>query len=69
MEENDITVFVDESGTIGKGTIKKDNFFIITLLFVKDDDINHLKKVFKKERLKVVNKRRCKECTKNLSNC
>lgn len=57
METNDITVFVDESGTIGKGTVKKDDFFIITLLFIKDEDINHLKKVFKKERLKVVNKK------------
>lgn len=66
MEENDITVFVDESGTIGKGIIKKDNFFIITLLFVKDDDINHLKKVFKKERLKVVNKK--KELKEHLAN-
>ena len=57
MELNDITVFVDESGTIGKGTIKEDDFFIITLLFVKDEDVNHIKKVFKKERLKIVNKK------------
>ena len=57
MELNDITVFVDESGTIGKGTIKENDFFIITLLFVKDEDINHIKKVFKKERLKIVNKK------------
>ena len=57
MELNDITVFVDESGTIGKGIIKEDDFFIITLLFVKDEDVNHIKKVFKKERLKIVNKK------------
>lgn len=57
MELNDITVFVDESGTIGKCTIKENDFFIITLLFVKDEDINHIKKVFKKERLKIVNKK------------
>ncbi len=57
MELNDITVFVDESGTIGKGTIKENDFFIITLLFVKDEDINHIKKVFKKKRLKIVNKK------------
>ena len=57
MELNDITVFVDESGTIGKGIIKEDDFFIITLLFVKDEDVNHIKKVFKKERLKIANKK------------
>lgn len=57
MSLNNITVFVDESGTIGKGTVKEDDFFIITLLFVKDEDINHIKRVFKRERLKVVNKK------------
>lgn len=57
MELNDITAFIDESGTIGKGTIKADSYFIITLLFVKDEDIRHVKKVFKKERLKIVNRK------------
>ena len=58
MELNDITAFVDESGTIRKGTIKEDDYFIITLLFVKDEDITHIKKVFRKERLKIVNKKK-----------
>ena len=57
MELNDITVFVDESGTIGKGIIKEDDFFIITLLFVKDEDVNHIKKVFQKRTIKNVNKK------------
>jgi len=57
MNEKNVTVFVDESGTIGKGNVKKDDFFIITLLFVNDEDINHIRKVFKKERLKIVNKK------------
>lgn len=56
MEANDIEVFVDESGTICKGTATKQDFFIITLLCVKKEDIEHVKKVFKRERLKVVNK-------------
>ena len=51
MELNDITVFVDESGTIGKGKINRDDYFIVTLLLVRDEDVEHLKKVFKKERL------------------
>ena len=57
MELNDITVFVDESGTIGKGKINRDDYVIVTLLLVRDEDVEHLKKVFKKERLKVVNKK------------
>lgn len=54
---NNITVFIDESGTIGKGTIKSRDYFIVTLLLVRDENIDHIKKVFKKERLKVVNKK------------
>lgn len=57
MESNDITVFVDESGTIAKGQVEKDDFFIVTLLLVRNEDIDHVKKVFKKERLKIVNRK------------
>lgn len=57
MEQKDVTVFVDESGTIAKGTVHGNSNFIITMLFVQNDDIEHVRKVFKKERLKVVNKK------------
>ena len=57
MEFNDITVFVDESGTIAKGQIREDDFFVITLLFIRNEDIDHVRKVFKKERLKIVNRK------------
>ena len=57
MEFNDITVFVDESGTIAKGQVNEDDFFIVTLLFVHNEDINHIRKVFKKERLKIINRK------------
>lgn len=50
------TIFIDESGSIPKGVVTKDNYFIITLLAVKDDDLDHVKRVFKRERLKVSKK-------------
>lgn len=57
MEFNDITVFVDESGTIAKGQVREDDFFVITLLFIRNEDIDHVRKVFKKERLKIINRK------------
>lgn len=51
---DNITLFIDESGTVPKGIFKGKGFFIITVLAVKDDDIEHVRKVFKSERLKVV---------------
>lgn len=57
MESNDITVFVDESGTIAKGQVVGDDFFIVTLLLVQNEDIDHIRKVFKKERLKIINRK------------
>lgn len=57
MEENNITVFVDESGTVAKGIIEKKDYFIITLLFVKNERIDYIKKLFRKYRLQVVNRK------------
>lgn len=53
----DITVFIDESGSIPKEPCKGNNYFIITLLFVEDCNMEHLKKIFKKSRLKVAKKK------------
>lgn len=55
---NDITVFVDESGTVPKGSVKKKDYFIVTLLMINNADIEHIKKVFKKERLKIVKRKK-----------
>ncbi|MFR9241847.1 MAG: DUF3800 domain-containing protein [Clostridium baratii] len=52
-----ITVFVDESGSVPKKACKGNNFFIITLLFVEDINIDHLKKIFKRSRLKIAKKK------------
>lgn len=52
----DITIFVDESGTIAKGVLSKKDYFIITLLIVDNNKLDHLKKAFKRSRLKVVKK-------------
>ncbi len=60
MEDNklkDITVFIDESGTISKGKSDREDYFIITLLFVENDKIDYVKKIFKKYRLQVVKKK------------
>lgn len=54
---NNITVFVDESGIVSKGKRDKQDYFIITLLFVKNERIDYVKKLFKKYRLQVANKR------------
>ncbi len=51
-EKNDIIVFVDESGTIKKGKLNNCEYFVITLLFIKDE--KHLNKVFRRSRLKVI---------------
>lgn len=53
----DITVFIDESGTIAKGNLEKDDYFIITLLFVENSNIDYVKKIYRKNRLKVVKKK------------
>lgn len=53
----DITVFIDESGSIPKVSCKGNNYFIITLLFVEDSNINHVKNIFKKSRLKIARKK------------
>lgn len=50
---SNVTVFVDESGIIPKHKAGKTNYFIITLLFVKDENIEFVKKMFKKYRLQV----------------
>lgn len=57
LEGNNITVFVDESGTVSKGICETKDYFIITLLFVKNERIDYVKKLFKKYRLQVVNKK------------
>lgn len=60
MEENkfkDITVFVDESGTISKEHAKKQDYFIITLLFVENDKMEYVKKLFRKYRLQIIKKK------------
>lgn len=56
-EYKDITVFVDESGTIPKETMKEKDFFIITLLFVEDKNIEYVKKLFRRYRLQVIRKK------------
>lgn len=53
----DITVFIDESGSIPKDQCIGKNYFIITLLFVEDNNINHLKTIFKRSRLKIAKKK------------
>lgn len=60
MEANkakDVTVFVDESGTIAKGVQNKRDYFIITLLFIENDRVDYVKKMFKKYRLQVAKKK------------
>lgn len=53
-----VTVFVDESGIIAKHKDEKTNIFVITLLFVEDENINCVKKYFKKYRLQVAKKKK-----------
>lgn len=52
-----VTVFVDESGIIAKHLSAKTNCFIITLLFVEDENIGYLKNHFKKYRLQIAKKK------------
>lgn len=53
----DITVFIDESGSIPKEPCKGNNYFIITLLCVEDCNMEHIKKIFKNSRLKIAKKK------------
>jgi len=57
MEKENIVVYVDESGTISKGAVSKDDYFIIALLFIKAEDEDFIKKIFKKARLKLVDRK------------
>lgn len=52
-----VTVFVDESGIIAKHLSDKTNCFIITLIFVEDQNIDYVKKHFRKYRLQVAKKK------------
>lgn len=52
-----VTVFVDESGIIAKHKADKTNYFVITLLFVRDEDLNLVKQSFKKYRLQVAKRK------------
>lgn len=54
----DVTVFVDESGTISKGQTKKEDYFIITLMFVDNDRMEYVKKLFKRYRFQVIKKKK-----------
>lgn len=53
-----VTVFVDESGIIAKHQENKTNYFIITLLFVRDENIEYVKKHFRKYRLQIAKKKK-----------
>lgn len=57
LREQDITVFVDESGIVSKSKTANRDYFIITLLFVKNDKSDYVKKLFKKYRLQVAKKK------------
>ncbi|MBQ8821229.1 MAG: DUF3800 domain-containing protein [Lachnospiraceae bacterium] len=52
-----VSVFVDESGIIAKHKSQVNNYFIITLLFVRDEDINVVKNSFKKYRLQIAKRK------------
>lgn len=54
---DNITVFVDESGNIAKNKGEKSDYFIIALLFVKDEDLEFVHKQFKKYRLQAVKRK------------
>ncbi len=53
-----VTVFVDESGIIAKTKAKKTNYFVVTLLFVRDEDIKELGRAFKKYRLQIAKRKK-----------
>ena len=52
-----VVVFVDESGIIPKHKSKKTNYFIITLLFVREENIAIVKNSFKKYRLQIAKRK------------
>lgn len=54
---SDVTVFVDESGIIAKHKSNKNNYFVITLLFVRNENINIVKNSFKKYRLQIAKRK------------
>lgn len=47
-----VTAFVDESGSIKKGTLQRKDFFVIALIFT--DNERFLNKVFKKKRFQIL---------------
>lgn len=53
-----VNVFVDESGIIAKHKSRKTNYFVITLLFVEESNVNLVKKYFKKYRLQVAKRKK-----------
>lgn len=61
-----VTVFVDESGIIAKHKAEKTNYFVITLLFVREENLNSVKNAFKKYRLQVA--KRKQELLEELTN-
>ena len=52
-----VVVFVDESGIIPKHKSKKTNYFIITLLFLREEDQGLVKNAFKKYRLQIAKRK------------
>lgn len=48
-----LTAFVDESGSIKKGALKRKDFFVIAMIFT--DNERFLNKVFKKKRFQILN--------------
>lgn len=54
---SNVNVFVDESGIIAKHKTNKTNYFIITLVFVRDEDTEFVKKIFKKFRLQIAKRK------------
>ena len=58
-----VVVFVDESGIIPKHKSKKTNYFIITLLFLREEDQGLVKKLSKSIDCRLRNENR--NCTMN----
>ena len=53
MDTDNLTVFVDESGSIKKGPLVREDYFVIALIFT--DNERFLNKVFKKKRFQILN--------------
>ena len=53
-----VSVFVDESGIIAKHKSKKTTYFIITLLFVREENVASVKNCFKKYRLQIAKRKK-----------